>query len=460
MSEAQSIFIGPPRAVIPDLPAMASLACEHCGNVSKNLGEARYHATRLCGVLHPLAAPMISGLVDSSPAGDFESNPEWKRFGFRGEVAEVLMSAAREWNQRAEGSGDEKMRRKALRLKRKAIRFANCGRLGRSAVCSLYPLEHKFYVSHDCGTDFCVKCAQGQRWMLFDKYLRVILNAVAGGIPKGCTLARVTFTLRSDGSEITPQRVKAFNSAVRFTMRKTVGSRKGYGFLFSDEVGFETRGHLPDAQRKAHGLNLHCHGLYLGPRLPNDSKCTCCGSVVKRRKRVRLWDCPKCGVVSEVESGLLTQIFIAETKKRFGVESRHVYLSKVKGFGGKDSERVIRHALSHLLKYLSKPPAVTSGRLSALIIAFDGAKRVHALGKFYGKCPKKEAANCPCPTCKRMCLERPGVLSFDAKVLADGGSIPRLALVRDLIEQGYLPLKGDGRTIDFGDALAVGGAGP
>ena len=62
-----------------------------------------------------------------------------------------------------------------------------------------------------------------------------------------------------------PERVKRFNQAVRFAIRKSLRSRSAYGFLFCDEVGFEKRGHLPDALRVAHGLNLHCHGLYFGP---------------------------------------------------------------------------------------------------------------------------------------------------------------------------------------------------
>ncbi|HEU5411179.1 MAG TPA: hypothetical protein VFU57_09185 [Candidatus Acidoferrales bacterium] len=403
-----------------------ALVCEHCGKVSQNRGEARYHAERLCDVLYPVVLPSISESNDSLVPNDFEPNPEWKTFGFRGRVAEILMAAAVEWHRRSEESGDLKMKRKALRLKRKAIRFANCGRLGRSAVCSEYPFDHKFYAPHDCGTDFCAKCAQSQRQALFGKYLRVILNVVGSGVPKGWTLARVTFTLRSDGTEITPERVKQFNSAVRFTIRKSVGSRNGFGFLFSDEVGFEARGHLPDPQRKAHGLNLHAHGLYFGPYVD--------------WKRTR-------------------DLWAAETEKRFGTPSTGFYISEVKGFR-RNPERTVRHALYHLLKYLSKPPAVTSERLAALILAFDGAKRVHALGKFYGKCPKKKTANCPCPTCKRMGLPKVGVLSFDAKILPNGGSIPRLSLLSDLQARGYLPLTGDGRTTDFGDVLAVDGAGP
>lgn len=427
MSEALSNFAGllagPPRAVIPELPAMLSLVCEHCGDVSQNLAAARYHAAKLCDVLHPLAAPVVSESLQSA-VGEFEL--EYKAFGFRGKVAEILMDAAREWNRRGVECGDAKVVRKALRLKRKAIRFANCDRLGRSAVCSLYPSEHKFYAPHDCGTNFCMKCAQGQRRTLFEKYLRVILSAVAGGVPKGWTLARVTFTLRSDGTEIKPERVKAFNSAVRFTVRKSVGSRNGFGFLFSDEVGFETRGHLPGSQRVSHGLNLHCHGLYFGPY---------------------------------VDWGQTRDGWVAETQKRFGSPSTGFYITEVKGLR-RDPERAVRWALNHMLKYLSKPPAVTAGRLAALILSFDGAKRVHALGMFYGKCLKKEKTNCLCPTCKRMGLEEPGVLFFEGKFLPNGGSIPRLSLVRDLVAQGYLPLRGDGRTTDFGDSLARDAAAP
>lgn len=401
--------------------SFSALTCEHCGDVFQNVSAARYHAVRLCNVLHPIEVPSaaVSPLAEGSFVGDFEPNPEWPKLGFRGRVAVLLMVAAREWHERGE-------ERKALRLKRKAIRFANCGRLGRSAVCSLFPFEHKFYAPHDCGTDFCAKCAQEQRRSLFVKYLQVTLRAIGSGIPKDFTLARVTFSLRSDGSAITPERVKQFNQAVRFTIRKSIRSRNSYGFLFCDEVGFEKRGHLPDAQRIAHGLNLHCHGLYFGP-------------YVDWERTRDLWR--------------------VETAKRFGEESTGFYITAVKGFR-QNPERAARWALNHLLKYLSKPPAVTSDRLAALIIAFDGAKRVHALGKFYGKSPKKEAANCPCPSCKRMGLEKIGTLSFDAKILPSGGSIPRLSLVSDLEAQGYLPLHGDGRTTDFGDVLAVDGTGP
>ena len=131
-------------------------------------------------------------------------------------------------------------------------------------------------------------------------------------------------------------------------MRRTVGSRKGYGMLYVDEVGFERRGHIPDALRVAHGLNLHAHGLYFGPRLD--------------------WERTR-------------DLWMEITKKRFGVESRGFFISAVKRFA-ENPGRAIRWALNHMLKYVSKPPAVTPERLASLIAAFDGAKRVHSLGLF------------------------------------------------------------------------------
>jgi hypothetical protein len=221
-----------------------------------------------------------------APRLTLEANPAWGKFGFRGQVAKLL------WNRG---------------LKAKAVRFANCNCLGRPGVCTRYPFEHKFFVPHGCEVILCRECAKAARRALFAAYFEVIRNAVldfAGersefdrlsavisdkdAEPKfrveaenalrdlwprvarriseaGWVLARINFTLWSDGSEITPDRAKKTNGAVRFTMRRSVGKANGFGMLFMDEVGFETRGHT--RVRKARGLNLHAHGLYFGPRL-------------------------------------------------------------------------------------------------------------------------------------------------------------------------------------------------
>jgi hypothetical protein len=232
-------------------------------------------------------------------------------------------------------------------------------------------------------------------------------------------LARVTFTLRSDGSEITPARVKALNQCVGVVMRRTAGSRKGYGMLFVDEVGFEKRGHLPDAERVAHGLNLHAHGLYFGPR-------------VDWRRTRDLW--------------------MEVTKAKFGVESRGFFITRVRKFK-QNPGRAIRWALNHMFKYVSKPPAVTPDRLAALIAAFDDAKRVHSLGLFYGKKPKRDRKECPCPKCRGMGIT--SAICFEGESFSNGACIPRLVPIEDLLARGYVPLREAGR-----DAVLAMGASP
>jgi hypothetical protein len=190
--------------------------------------------------------------------------------------------------------------------------------------------------------------------------------------------------------------------------------------LFIDEVGFEKRGHLPDALRVAHGLNLHAHGLYFGPR-------------VDWQRTRDLW--------------------MEATKKKFGVESRGFFITAVKRFD-ENPGRAIRWALNHMFKYLSKPPAVTPQRLAALIAAFDGTKRVHSLGLFYGKKPKREKKDCPCPTCRAEGI--PSVISFEGRLLPNGGCIPRLEQIDVLLSEGYVLLRDAGRKA----VLSMGGGAP
>jgi hypothetical protein len=360
--------------------------------------------------------------------------PEWPG-SFRGEVAKLL------W----EGG-----------LKRKAIRFLNCNRCGRPGLCARYPEEHKFFTPNGCEVVFCRECADEARRELLIDYWHVVCNAVlefAGAREeherlcrvlfdsesgeadrknaekklgelwakvgrlvreRGYVLARVTFTFRSDGSEITSKRVKRGNKCVRVVMRKAVGSTKGFGILFVDEVGFETRGHLPDSERVAHGLNLHCHGLYFGPRLD--------------------WE-------------RMRNLWMEVTQKEFGIESRGFYITAVKRFS-ESPARAIRWVLNHMFKYVSKPPAVRPQRLAALIAAFEGARRVHSQGLFYGKKPKREKKDCLCPKCKAMGIV--SAVGFEGRTLLGGGCIPRLERIEDLLARGYVPLRVAGRASVFG----------
>jgi hypothetical protein len=318
--------------------------------------------------------------------------PDWGRYGFRGQVGKLLWQRG---------------------LKKKAIRFLSCNKCGRPGVCRLYPLEHKFYVPHGCEVVFCRECQQDVRRALFEAYLAVILAVIEelGGIPPGWVLARIDFTIRSDGSEITPERVKRMNAAARATMRISVGSPRDFGLLYLDEVGFELRGRK--SERKAGGLNLHCHGLYLGPRLD--------------------WEKTR-------------DLWVQETRKQFGQPSTGFYIKKARIRDG-DIPGAVRHALNYLLKYVSKPPAVTAERLASLIAAFNGAKRVHALGLFYGKKPKQKKRDCPCPKCRAQGII--STVSFEGRELRNGGCVPRLLSIAALREQGYEPLSEAGRAAVF-----------
>lgn len=328
--------------------------------------------------------------VDPETYAPSQAEPEWQRFGFRGEVGKLL------W---------------ARGLRKKAVRFVSCNKCARSGVCSRYPEEHKYLIPNGCEVVFCKECADEVRRELLLDYRSVILSAITKlkGIPQGWVLARVNFTLRSDGTEITPERVKKFNGCVRAVMRATVGSRKGYGMLFVDEVGFEKRGHLPDSRRAAHGLNLHCHGLYLGPRVD--------------------WEQTR-------------DSWMAQTRRAFGVESRGFYIQSVRGFA-QNPERAVRWALNHMLKYVSKPPAVTPERLASLISAFNGARRVHSLGLFYGEKPQQKKGDCACPKCKAIGIV--SVVGFEGRSLPNGGCIPKLEPIENLVSRGYVPLREAGR---------------
>jgi hypothetical protein len=139
---------------------------------------------------------------------------------------------------------------------------------------------------------------------------------------------------------------------------------------------------------------------------------------------------------------LTRDIWSEATKKKFGVESTGFYITAVRGFA-ENPARAIRWALNHMFKYVSKPPAVTPQRLASLIAAFNGAKRVHSLGLFFGKKPKREKKDCPCPKCRAMGIA--SAVSFEGKTLGNGACIPRLEPIEDLRARGYVPLRDAGR---------------
>ncbi|HUZ46414.1 MAG TPA: hypothetical protein VMW54_07230 [Terriglobia bacterium] len=190
-------------------------------------------------------------------------------------------------------------------------------------------------------------------------------------------------------------------------------SRKAvYGILFSDETGFETRGHISDSERVAHGLNLHAHGIYYGPFL-------------------RVW-----------KEGweIFRDTWREETKKIFGKESHGCYITHL-GDWRSNPVPAIRSALNHLLKYISKCPYDTMQRMAELEKCFDGARRVHAGGVWHGL---KEAEHSRgvgyCPICKKMNLKSKLHLC-DRHLLPDGGEIPEYWPVEKLKAEGWRDLE-------------------
>ena len=271
---------------------------------------------------------------DSSPEEPFSlrsfEDPEWDYLGERGQTSKLLFEAG---------------------LKSKAHRYAQCYRTAIPYDCQDSSCRSKFFARYHCDCRFCKYCGPLLFNQLRDRYSVPISRFLKNRESHlGCTLARLNFTMKSDGHVPTQVEIKAFNRAIRRTLKKAVprdGSRKvAYGVLWSDEFGYEKRGRRKN--RTAKGLNLHAHALYYGPVLD--------------WYRVRdAW---------------------VESLKREGLEGQGFWATFLKGWK-RNPGPAVKHVLSHMLKYISKIPAETPERIAALETAFNGVRRVHAGGFFY-----------------------------------------------------------------------------
>ena len=293
---------------------------------------------------------VVPGVETLDPPPEYvPTSPDRERVETLLVVESQKVEAAAKEAERQERIGQAHVLYKRARLlANKARRYANCCLDGYERVCSGNPL-HKFYQKFRCELRFCQPCGP----VLFRNLFRRCVGPLVAFMKsepyrKGYTLARMNFTQRSTGEVPTPEQIKKFNSDIRDVIRaetKAVFTSEKDVFcaLWDDEFGYEKRGRL--ARRKAGGLNLHAHGLYYGPWLDWE------------RLRDR-W------------------------QKANG--STGVWLTPIKGWR-RDlcPERAIKKALAHMLKYVSKVPAVTPGRIAALEVAFAGVRRVHTMGKFY-----------------------------------------------------------------------------
>lgn len=239
---------------------------------------------------------------------------------------------------------------------RKANRLANCGFSGRRMDCRDHPDEHQFFGEFKCQCRYCRRCGADIFSGLFHKYLGLLPTVMsllpANGFRSRVVVAQLDFTAVNLGRMPTSREIREFNQDIRECMRRALREwridSKQYGFLWCDEFGGW------DPKKQSHNTNLHAHGVYVGPYIPQD---------------------------------LLVRIWTEIRAKRDG--ARIVWISQQKidspppDFLEGERRRFIR-ALGHALKYTGKHVSRSDGeRLADLEIAFHTVRRVHTMGLFY-----------------------------------------------------------------------------
>jgi hypothetical protein len=249
-------------------------------------------------------------------------------------------------------------------LKGKARRQAWCGLIARRRDCFSGNSEHRFYTPCLCGNRYCRTCGPKSFRNLFTHHSRLrplveslLSHRFEDHRPR--VLAKLDITTRNVGEMPSAEEVRQFNKGIRRFFRaieKKLGiSRREYGVLWCCEFG-------------SGNTNLHAHGIYAGPYLP-------------QRELSRLW--------AEIRSD---GSFIISIKRARSFEA----------------------ALGHALKYPSKFFDAAEARLVELEVAFDRVRRVHALAAFYNpKIEREPGEEGPleaghCPICGDLLLDAPG----------------------------------------------------
>lgn len=301
----------------------------------------------------------------------------------------VLLSKAAA---RFELAGDKK---RARSFRAKANRQAWCGIIGHRKDCSKVSCRDaggKFFRRHDCRLRYCPRSGPKAFRALYGKHLGRLAAVVEDLLrhrEEDCrerVIAQIDITRRNTGNMPSSEQVKKFNESIRKLFRRIereLGiSRRDYGAGWMDEFG-------------SGNTNLHAHGVYVGPYLP-------------QKLLSRWWH------------EITGDSFVISIKPASSFEK----------------------ALSHALKYPSKFWDAPAERLVELEIAFHKVRRFHALARFYNPPEtrsepgmetdsKDESKRCPfcgsflkTPCHKRgwswaSDLEREGRLDLDgAKVIA------------------------------------------
>jgi hypothetical protein len=248
----------------------------------------------------------------------------------------------------------------------KARRQAWCGLIGRRRDCFSGNSEHKFYTPCLCGNRYCSTCGPKSFRDLFTHHtrLRPLVESLLSHRPgdhRPRVLAKLDITMRNVYEMPTAEDVRQFNKDIRRFFRaierKFGISRRDYGFLWCCEFG-------------SGNTNLHAHGVYVGPALPQHG-----------RELSNLW------AAIRVDGSRIVSIKLA-----------------------KSFEAALGHALKYPSKFFNAAPA----RLVELEVAFDRVRRVHALAAFYNpKIEREPGEEGPaevghCPICGDVLLDAPG----------------------------------------------------
>lgn len=266
-----------------------------------------------------------------------------------------------------------KQERKHSGLFRKSNRLANCGQTGRRLDCRTHP-DHKFFGAFRCQSRYCRACGIDIFSGLFSKY-SALWNVVkqllspAGFRPRA-VIAKLDFTAVNLGRMPIAKEIREFNQDVRECIRRVakelgIGTAE-YGFLWCDEFGGW------DNKRNAYNTNLHAHGVYVGPFLPQ---------------------------------AVLAAVWAEIRAKRDGARIVWIQRQHVDGPPSRDFLEVERHrftrALGHALKYTGKHVSRSDARrLAELEVAFYSVRRVHTMGAFYHA---DLSCHAQCAACKAQC---------------------------------------------------------
>jgi hypothetical protein len=247
--------------------------------------------------------------------------------------------------------------RRAGSFRAKANRQAWCDIIGRRLDCSSSSCGKKYFKPFNCRLRYCPRCGRQAFRQLFAKHmgrLAIVAEDLLRHNSGDCrtrVIAQIDITLRNTGRMPSPHQVRSFNKKIRRLFRqieKRLGiSRSNYGFGWMDEFG-------------SGNSNLHAHGVYVGPYLP-------------QRDLSQWW-------------------------KEITGDSYIISIKAAPSF-----EKALSHALKYPSKFWDAPPS----RLVELEKAFHKVRRFHALARFYNPLEtrnepgmntdaKDEAKRCPC----------------------------------------------------------------